>query len=92
MTAAALQRIAIGFFVAYAIFVTFPGVVPFRGPRPFILGLPLPMVWIAAWVVGGCVMLWLLDRAFVPRPDGDGDGDGDAGGDVDAGTAGRGGA
>lgn len=58
-----MRRIAYVFFAAYAVLVTFPGVLPFRGPRPFILGMPLPMFWISAWVVAGGVVLWLLDRA-----------------------------
>lgn len=58
-----MRRVAYVFFAAYALFVTFPGVLPFRGPRPFILGMPLPMVWIATWVIAGALVLWLLDRA-----------------------------
>lgn len=59
-----MRRVTFAFFAAYAFFVMYPGVLPFRGPRPFILGMPLPMVWTTAWVVGGCVVLWLLDRAY----------------------------
>lgn len=58
-----LRTLAIVWFAAYALAVTWPGTVPFRGPRPFILGLPLGMVWVIFWLVGGGVMLWLLDRA-----------------------------
>ncbi|HUF51923.1 MAG TPA: hypothetical protein VMN60_13955 [Longimicrobiales bacterium] len=59
-----LRRITIGYFAAYAVFVTFPGVAPFRGPRPFILGMPLPLVWVALWVIGGFFVLLALDRAY----------------------------
>lgn len=59
-----MRRVAYVFFAAYAVFVTFPAVLPFRGPRPFILGMPLPMVWVSSWVVGGAIVLWLLDRAY----------------------------
>jgi hypothetical protein len=52
------------FFAAYAVAVTFPVVTLFRGPRPFLFGLPLPMVWITFWVVAGCAVLWLLDRTY----------------------------
>ena len=60
-----MRRVAFAFFAAYAVLVTYPGVLPFRGPRPFILGMPLPMVWVASWVIGGGIVLWLLDRAHV---------------------------
>jgi hypothetical protein len=59
-----MRRMAGVFFAAYAIGVTYPGVVLFRGPRPFVFGLPLPMVWVTFWVVGGCAVFWLLDRAY----------------------------
>lgn len=58
------RRFAIGFFVAYAVAVLYPGVVPFRGPRPFLLGMPFAMVWAAAWVVAAFFVLLLLDRAY----------------------------
>jgi hypothetical protein len=61
---AVMRRLVIVFFAAYAFFVTFPGVAPFSGPRPFIFGLPLPMLWIACWVIGGGAVLWLLDRVY----------------------------
>lgn len=66
-----MRRLAIVFFAAYAVLVTFPGVLPFRGPRPFILGMPLPMVWVTMWVVGGGLILWLLDRAHNAADDRD---------------------
>lgn len=58
------RRFAIGFFVAYAIAVIYPGAVAFRGPRPFILGMPLGMVWAAAWIVAAFFVLLLLDRSY----------------------------
>ena len=59
-----LRRLTIGYFAAYAFFVMYPGVVPFRGPGPFILGLPLPLVWVTLWIIGGCFVLYALDRAY----------------------------
>jgi uncharacterized membrane protein YozB (DUF420 family) len=56
--------LAIVFFVVYAAAVTFPGAVPFRGPRPFLLGMPLALVWTAAWVVAAFFVLIYLDRAY----------------------------
>lgn len=58
------RRFAIAFFVLYAIAVTFPGVVPFRGPRPFVLGMPIALVWTAAWVVAAFFVFLHLDRAY----------------------------
>ena len=58
------RRFAIGFFIAYAIAVLYPVAVPFRGPRPFVLGMPFAMVWAAAWVVAAFFVLLLLDRAY----------------------------
>jgi hypothetical protein len=64
MTLQRVRRCAIGFFVAYAIAVMYPGVVLLRGPRPFVLGMPLAMAWAAAWVVAAFFVLLLLDRAY----------------------------
>lgn len=44
------------------IFVTWPGLLPFARIEPFILGLPFSMAWIAGWVAGSVVVLYLLDR------------------------------
>jgi hypothetical protein len=59
-----IRRFAIGFFAVYALAVVYPAVVPFRGPRPFILGMPFAMVWAAAWIVGAFFVLLVLDRAY----------------------------
>lgn len=64
MTLRGVRRLAIGFFVAYAIAVVYPGVVLLRGPRPFVFGMPLAMAWTAAWVVASFFVLLLLDRAY----------------------------
>jgi hypothetical protein len=64
MTMRGTRRFAIGFFIAYAIAVVYPAVAPFRGPRPFILGLPFAMVWAAAWIVASFFVLLRLDRAY----------------------------
>ena len=50
------------YFVLALIFVTWPGLVPFARIRPLILGLPFAMAWIAGWVAGSAVVLYLLDR------------------------------
>ena len=59
-----VRRFAIGFFVIYALAVVYPGVVPFRGPRPFIFGMPFAMVWAAGWIVAAFFVLLALDRAY----------------------------
>lgn len=51
-----------GYLVLALIFVTWPGLVPFARIRPFVLGMPFAMAWIAGWVAGCAVVLWLLDR------------------------------
>lgn len=58
------RRFAIGFFIAYAMAVIYPAVAVFRGPRPFVLGMPFAMFWTAAWVVAAFFVLLRLDRAY----------------------------
>ena len=58
------RRFAIGFFALYVVAVIYPGVALFRGPRPYVLGMPLPLIWTAAWVVAAFFVLLLLDRAY----------------------------
>ncbi len=63
MTALRLARLLTGlYFTTALVFVTWPGLVPFARARPFVLGLPFAMAWIAAWVAGAVVVLVLLDR------------------------------
>lgn len=50
------------YLAAMLIAVTWPGLVPFARVEPLILGLPLSLAWIAAWVAGTVVVLYLLDR------------------------------
>jgi len=42
--------------------VTWPGLVPFSRIEPLVLGLPFSMAWIAAWVAGAVLVIFLLDR------------------------------
>jgi hypothetical protein len=58
------RRLAITFFVVYAAAVIYPGVALFRGPRPFVLGVPLALAWTAAWVIASFFVLLALDRAY----------------------------
>ena len=69
------QRIAIAFFILHVAAVTFPLVIPFRGPRPFILGLPFGLVWASGWIVASFFVLLYLERAYrAAGADADGDG------------------
>lgn len=49
------------FFLAYAAAVTWPGALPLNRIRPLILGMPLSMVWVAAWLVLSFGVLLVLD-------------------------------
>lgn len=51
MTVRAARRIVIAVLVLYAVFLTWPGIVPFNRIEPLVLGLPFVMFWIACWVV-----------------------------------------
>jgi TRAP-type C4-dicarboxylate transport system permease small subunit len=55
------------YFVLFTLAVTWPGMTPFNRVEPMILGLPFNMVWMAAWVVGGFVVLLLVDRTTERR-------------------------
>lgn len=50
------------YFVSMLISVTWPGLLPFARVEPFILGLPFSLAWIAAWIAGSVIVLFLLDR------------------------------
>lgn len=56
-------RILTGLYLTCALAaVTWPGLVPAARIRPFVLGLPFVLFWVAAWVVGVLVVLYLVDR------------------------------
>lgn len=56
-------RILTGIYlIAALVSVTWPGLLPFARVEPMILGLPLSLAWIAAWVAGTVIVLYLLDR------------------------------
>lgn len=56
------RALTLAYLVAYACAVTWPGMLPFNRIQPLILGLPFSMVWIAIWIIGGCLVLWMLDH------------------------------
>lgn len=50
------------FFLLFAAAVTWPGMLVGNRIEPRFLGLPFAMVWVAAWVLAGGLVLYLLDR------------------------------
>ena len=56
------RRLTVAYFLAATVAVTWPGIVPFARVRPLVLGLPFAMAWIAGWIAGSVVVLFLLDR------------------------------
>ena len=62
MSLTAARTLAGAYFIAMLLSVTWPGMVPFARVEPFILGLPFSLAWIAAWIAGSVIVLFLLDR------------------------------
>lgn len=62
MSSPTMHKLAILFFAAYIIFLTYPGMVPFNRVRPFILGMPFNLFWVTLWIVLGAVVLWALEQ------------------------------
>ena len=62
MSLRAARTLTAVYFTAALLAVTWPGLVPFARIRPFVLGLPFSMAWIAAWIAGSVIVLYLLDR------------------------------
>jgi hypothetical protein len=52
-----IPSLAILYFVAMAIFLTYPGYVPFDRIRPFVLGMPFSMFWQVLWICGAGFVL-----------------------------------
>ena len=64
MSVRGAQRLFVIYLLAMAVFLTYPGIAPFNRVRPFILGLPFNIVWVAAWVALGLVVLLVVDAAI----------------------------
>lgn len=58
-----MRRLAVVFFLAYAVALTYPGMIPANRIRPLILGLPPSLLWVACWVALSIPVLVLLHRA-----------------------------
>ena len=63
MNRSLIRRLAIGFFLANALAVTWPGVTLFRSAEPLVFGLPLSMAWPVAWILMGWIVLLVLDHS-----------------------------
>lgn len=59
-----------GWVIAGAVFLCFPGIVPFNHARPFVLGLPFVLVWVALWILLALVVFSIVDRTLGKRPEG----------------------
>lgn len=53
----------VAFFIIYFAALSWPVMQWFNRAEPFILGLPLSMAWVAAWVLLGWLVLILRYRA-----------------------------
>ena len=59
------------YHLAFAVAVVWPGQALVNNPRPFVLGLPFQIVWIAAWIIGSVLVFLGLHRAeALARQDG----------------------
>ena len=67
MSRRAARILFCGFFLAYAIALTWPGILPFNRIRPFVLGLPFSFFWVTLWVVLGFFVFIAVDRAESTR-------------------------
>ncbi len=57
-------RIAMVYFTAMAIAITFPGIRPFNTIQPLIFGIPFVFAWVLSWVVGAVVIFLILFRTY----------------------------
>lgn len=71
MSTRAVRGAAALFFLLYTVGVTWPGAVPLNRIRPFVLGLPLSLAWVALWLVLSFGVLLWLDRHETADEDAD---------------------
>ncbi len=55
--------VAVLYFIAMTVAVTFPGVIPFNHARPFVLGLPFVFAWYIMWIVGSLAVFLFLHKS-----------------------------
>jgi predicted membrane channel-forming protein YqfA (hemolysin III family) len=63
MSSRVATRLAVGFFLLFAVMVVWPAFTLFNRVEPLILGLPFNMAWVAIWLVASIGILYLVDRA-----------------------------
>lgn len=56
--------VAIAYFVAMAVALTFPGITPFNTIRPFVFGIPFVFAWYIGWLLGALCVFGVLDKVF----------------------------
>ncbi len=56
--------IAVAYFTAMAIAITFPGIRPFNTIQPLIFGIPFVFAWVLSWVAGSVVIFFILYRIY----------------------------
>jgi uncharacterized membrane protein len=52
-----VPTLAVLYYAAMVVFVTYPGYVPFDTIRPFVFGLPFSIFWQVLWIVGAIFVL-----------------------------------
>ena len=55
-----IPGLAIVYFIAMLVAVTYPGYVPFNQIRPFVFGMPFSLFWQVLWVTGAILVLTLV--------------------------------
>jgi hypothetical protein len=68
-----VPTLAVLFYLAMVLFVTYPGYVPFNQIRPFVFGLPFSLFWQVVWISASIfvlagVFLWEQRRAESSAP------------------------
>jgi len=62
MSRKAVRVLAGVYFIAMAIALTWPGMLPAARIRPFVLGLPFGFFWGGAWIAVSVGVLYVVDR------------------------------
>ena len=59
-----ITRVAVAYFVAMTVALTFPGLQPFNTIRPLILGVPFVFMWYIFWILGALIVFFVVHRAY----------------------------
>lgn len=74
MTLRTARALTALYFTLSLVTTTWPGMLPFARIEPQIFGLPFSMAWVAMWLAGSVVVLWLLDLVERQHRDDGGEG------------------